>query len=117
MRRKKRKLRVSFDLKLNLTRISYVKFDDPSNLMTLYMLSRFYFSDLFLYGKEITPYFMPRFILSGRKDSPAINYPFIYSCNLTEHGIELHSLPHPQIGCDISYQDVKWMEMFVIRRV
>lgn len=38
------------------------------------MLSRFYFSDLFLYGKEITPYFMPRFILSGRKDSPAINY-------------------------------------------
>ncbi len=45
------------------------------------MLSRFYFSDLFLYGKEITPYFMPRFILSGRKDSPAINYPFIYSCN------------------------------------
>ena len=81
------------------------------------MLSRFYFSDLFLYGKEITPYFMPRFILSGRKDSPAINYPFIYSCNLTEHGIELHSLPHPQIGCDISYQDMKWVEMFVIRRV
>ena len=35
MRRKKRKLRVSFDLKLNLTRISCVKFDDPSNLMTL----------------------------------------------------------------------------------
>ncbi len=72
-------------------------------------------------GTDIEPhiqsYFMPRFILSGRKDSPAINYPFIYSCNLTEHGIELHSLPHPQIGCDISYQDVKWMEMFVIRRV
>lgn len=81
------------------------------------MLSRFYFSDLFLYGKEITPYFMPRFILSGRKDSPAINYPFIYSCNITEQGIELHSLPHPQIGCDISYQDMKWVEMFVIRRV
>ena len=35
MHRKKRKLRVSFDLKLNLTRISCVKFDDPSNLMTL----------------------------------------------------------------------------------
>ena len=42
---------------------------------------------------------------------------FPLTCNLTEPGIELHSLPHPQIGCDIFYQDVKWVEMFVIRRV
>ncbi len=42
MRRKKRKLRVSFDLKLNLTRISCVKFDDPSNLMTLRPTGRFF---------------------------------------------------------------------------
>ena len=43
MRRKKRKLRVSFDLKLNLTRISYVKFDDPSNLMTLLLIQEIFF--------------------------------------------------------------------------
>lgn len=86
-------------------------------IRTYSMLNNFYFSDLFLDGKEITPYFMPRFVLSGRKNSAPLNYPFIYSCNITEQGIELHSLPYPRIGCDISYQDIKWVEMFVIRRL
>ena len=39
-----------------------------NNKRRKYMVSRFYFSDLFLYGKEITPYFMPRFILSGKRE-------------------------------------------------
>ena len=63
VRRKKRKLRVSFDLKLNLTRISYVKFDDPSNLMTLLKYCLFYFVYfLFIHGQNLIFRGLDRFI-------------------------------------------------------
>ncbi|WP_290140286.1 hypothetical protein [uncultured Dubosiella sp.] len=81
------------------------------------MLRQFYYSDLFIDGQEITPYYIPQFILSGEKHKPYLNYPFIYSCNVTDWGIELHSLPYPKIGHDIAYKDIKYIDLYVVKRV
>ena len=81
------------------------------------MLRRFYYSDLFIDGQEITPYYMPQFILSLGKSKPSPGCPFIYSCNVTDRGIELHSLPYPKIGHDIAYKDIKYIDLYVVKRV
>lgn len=78
------------------------------------MLKNFYYADVFVDGQEKTPHYIPQFILSNR--NAPLNYPFIYGCDFRYDGLHLHRLTEPNDRFSIPYSQIKWIDLYVVRR-
>lgn len=79
------------------------------------MLDKFYYVDVFVNGEEKTPWYVPQFMF-GRSSQLSVSFPYIYYCDFQSDGIHILSSGNQKEKLFISYSEIKWIDLLVVRR-